>query len=568
MFMKKSFASKKFYSILIVATLSMVVEYAVLLSDNIIAGHMIGETALAAITVVQPIFSLTIFVAFLISVGSTVLMAYEVGCQNRKKANEYFSQSVILSVVFGILLTVILIVFKAYIFKWIETSPEIYDYVRAYYNVLLFLPIAQNFSTLLGIVVINEGAENLCTISAVIQVVSNIGISIFLCRYIGMAGLAVGTVVSNFLACAVLAIHFLNKHNELRFQWYFNIKSIGQVLKYSTSEALLYLYLAIFTYFLNIYMSHFYGSQIIVIVSLILNFQALLLSGFDGIGQAIQPLISVYMGENNVHGLRKTMNVAMFATIIEGIGAMLLALIFAPYIPGIFGINSPDIIGEAIISVRIYSLISLFFSIMLLFSSYFLYIKKILLSNLVSLLLLIVCPVICIVSVPVSLGVNAGWVAAVFSGLLTVCIVAVIVKQQFKNKTFPFLLDKDALENQCAWDAVSTKEDVMRMVDEVEAELEKREVEQARIYKIMLMIEEVSMLAIEKNNSKEFYLETTLFFDEKITLILRNSGTYTDSTEDAAPESIQDFMTMSIVAAQKHKNFSLAIGNNRTIFEF
>ena len=69
------------------------------------------------------------------------------------------------------------------------------------------------------------------------------------------------------------------------------------------------------------------------------------------------------------------------------------------------------------------------------------------------------------------------------------------------------------------------------------------------------MIEEVSVLSIEKSKIKSFYIECTLIFGEKITLILRDGGSYTDSTEDVAPYSMEEYLRRTIVSSHKYNNF-------------
>ena len=58
---KKTFCSRKFHSLLLTASVSMGMEYLMLLSDSIIIGNIFGEAAIAASNLVSPIFSVAVF---------------------------------------------------------------------------------------------------------------------------------------------------------------------------------------------------------------------------------------------------------------------------------------------------------------------------------------------------------------------------------------------------------------------------------------------------------------------------------------------------------------------------
>ena len=59
---KKTFCSRKFHSLLLTASMSMGMEYLMLLSDSIIIGNIFGEAAIAASNLVSPIFSVAVFI--------------------------------------------------------------------------------------------------------------------------------------------------------------------------------------------------------------------------------------------------------------------------------------------------------------------------------------------------------------------------------------------------------------------------------------------------------------------------------------------------------------------------
>lgn len=98
---------------------------------------------------------------------------------------------------------------------------------------------------------------------------------------------------------------------------------------------------------------------------------------FDGIGEAVTPILTVYLGEECPEGVRATYALAQRSAIIEGIIATLLLIVCAPSIPRILDITDPAMLRAAASGVRLFALGSIFMSLLYLLTSYYLLIEKI-----------------------------------------------------------------------------------------------------------------------------------------------------------------------------------------------
>ena len=74
-----------------------------MLTDNVVAGQFVGDDAVAAMTLVFPIFTMILFVAYLISDGLVMLASYAQGKGDRAEVDRLFSLGIILSVGCGII---------------------------------------------------------------------------------------------------------------------------------------------------------------------------------------------------------------------------------------------------------------------------------------------------------------------------------------------------------------------------------------------------------------------------------------------------------------------------------
>ena len=87
---RQTLISKKFCSMLIGGTFTWMVVSLLLMSDFIVAGVVIGSNAVAGITLVTPIYSLSAFFGSIFSIGVPVLYAIEMGKFDKKKADQAF----------------------------------------------------------------------------------------------------------------------------------------------------------------------------------------------------------------------------------------------------------------------------------------------------------------------------------------------------------------------------------------------------------------------------------------------------------------------------------------------
>lgn len=136
---------------------------------------------------------------------------------------------------------------------------------------------------------------------------------------------------------------FLNPHNQLKFIWYLNPKDLVQMFKYSINDALLYLYLALLQAILNQFILFRYSSRELIIFSIVMNTVGFMNAAYDGFGNALESIVNIYRGENNVYGIRKTMKAGLKTALLFGTAMMILLLTVAGFLPGILGIEDADL---------------------------------------------------------------------------------------------------------------------------------------------------------------------------------------------------------------------------------
>lgn len=108
---QRTLMSKKYYSMLLGGTLTMMVVSALLMSDSIIAGAAVGSSTVAGITLVTPMYSLAAFFGSVFSLGVPIVYSTEMGRFNKREADRAFGFGLLMSVTVGVTLFMLVTLF-------------------------------------------------------------------------------------------------------------------------------------------------------------------------------------------------------------------------------------------------------------------------------------------------------------------------------------------------------------------------------------------------------------------------------------------------------------------------
>ena len=115
------------------------------------------------------------------------------------------------------------------------------------------------------------------------------------------------------------------------------------------------------------------GNIVFSAITLSREFQLL----FEGIGEAVGPIFSVYVGEKSREGLRSIYSLANKTAITEGIIVTIVLIIIAPAVPSVLDVTDPELVHWVVMGVSMTALGAAFVSLLYLLTSYYLVIEQI-----------------------------------------------------------------------------------------------------------------------------------------------------------------------------------------------
>lgn len=566
---KNTFMSVKFRSMFIAATFSMLVEYIMGLTDKIIAGHFLDEAALPALTLVEPLTLIVAFVSCVLSAGAGMQVSAALGRGDQKKAEEQFSQTLILAVGIGMVITIAYLIFSDQIVNVLAGGRPETEYVADYFRFARLLPVPMLLNAVLYPIVLYRGGEKYCNYSAVVSVIGNIGVSVVLAFIMGMEGISLGTVIGSWAGLVPLIAFLFTEKGRMKFRFHLSLKDIKGMGVYSIGNSVIYLYMAIFQACMNSFLLSRFDSAAIVVFTGVVNLSGLFAALSDGIGEFLLPMINMYRGEKNVIGEKRTMTTALRASITEGLVVTVIMLLFAGVMPSLFGVDDPSVRGDFVAAARIYALCACFFYVLNIYVKYYLYVGKIRNSLLLSLCLNLVFPLVFGLLGGLTLGMTGVWIGMAAALPLLVGCAYLLIRQQKGADGLCMFLDQERMACQRCWDADMTQEGIASLMDSAEQFLLEKGVSRDRINRVLLAIEETQMDDLAQNkDSGKVQIECTLFLEDKITLVLRNTGVSHNPTEGGTDAGEEDQARYQILSGMQNKSYILVNGSNRLIFEF
>lgn len=345
-------------------------------ADTLIAGIMLGEEAVTGICLVLPAYSMASFFAVAFSYGVPILYAGETGAFRKAEADRCFGVGLTVSLAIGILLFLaILHGEKAYLGIF-QISEQVYASAAEYLSWMKYAVLLLPLNELLGGMVFVDGDEKITLAANLVHGLLKVILSAVLCRHMGAKGLAAASLIGFVVSIGIFGLHFLRSCNTLKLNLTYSTAILWDIIKFGIVDASTHLFVSLFAFAVSCFITVHFGAEMLILVSVI----TLLKEGqilFEGIGEAITPIIGVYLGEGNWPGVWKVWKLARWSEGIESLLCTGLLLVFAPQVVGLLGISDPGTAEYAVWGLRVLSITLIFPCRMFLDSSYFILVDRV-----------------------------------------------------------------------------------------------------------------------------------------------------------------------------------------------
>lgn len=343
-----TFGNRKFAGFLGAATVVIIAEYVLVLSDCVISGQVLGETALGAMNLLMPVFSSVSFFTWMLAVGTSIVYSEAMGRTQNVLASKLAGQGVLAAVGLGVLLVGATMLLEAPYLSFMAPDEATLAFSGQYWDWYPLVVMLECVDLVLLYLVYTDGGETACLVSYVGQVLVNIVSSYCLCAYtdLGMSGISLGTVFAYFVGIAALVPRLLSKSCGLKFRFAFMPRRLLGSLRASFGDASAGLFHALLFFVITKYVLYFWGPDALPVTAVVFCIVRLTVF-FNGVGIALQPLETVYHGEGNETAISRLVRFAALVSVSEGL-LISAVVFFAPeLIIWLVGINDPALVGAS-----------------------------------------------------------------------------------------------------------------------------------------------------------------------------------------------------------------------------
>lgn len=404
--------------------------------DGFFVSNWAGKTPFAAINLIYPFIMILGGVGFMLGTGGSALVGKTLGEGDADRANRYFTMMVCATVVAGVTLSVLGIVFLRPIALALGATADMVEDCVLYGRIVLAFNTMFMLQNLFQTFLTTAERPQLGLLATVCAGVTNMALdALFVAGFRwGIAGAALATGISQTVGGVLPLLYFLRPNDSiLRLRaTKMEVKPLVQACTNGASEM----------------MSSISGS----LVSMLFNFQLLRLAGEDGvaaygaimyvnfiflaifIGYAIgsAPVVSYHYGAGHSEELHSLL--VKSAVLTEGVGMAMMVLAFLASGPlaKIFVGYDRDLYELTVQGFHLYAMSYLLCGCNIFGSSFFTALNNGLASALISFLRTMVFQCAAVLILPVFLEVDGIWLAVTVAETLTLLVTLALLARYRK----------------------------------------------------------------------------------------------------------------------------------------
>lgn len=406
--------NKSFFKYVIPAVIATFLVGLYVVVDGYFVGNTLGDTGLASINIVYPIGTVLLAIGSMIGMGGSVIMSIHIGAGEIEKSNDVKVNTFLTLFIASVLTTAILLLLKDKLIHLLGARGNVFKEANSYATIIILGGGCQIISTGCMPIVRNQGKTIHAMAFACSGLITNIILDylFMMVFHWGMAGAALATIIAEGIV-GILGVYylFIRKKSRTRISIKkFNLKTSMRTLFIGLSPFGLVMSPSLIVIITNLQCLK-YGGEIAVSAYSVANYiYGSTLLFFEGIAEGCQPMISFFKGAGEEKLMKRVFKKGVIASLILSALFIIVVLIFKMNVGLTFGASTEanNIITFALPIIAIAFLMQ---SIVRLGTAYFYSSGNGVFSTFLTYIDPLFISPICILILPIFLGLNGIWVA-------------------------------------------------------------------------------------------------------------------------------------------------------------
>lgn len=381
--------------------------------DGIFVSNFAGKTPFAAINLIMPYLMVFGTLGFMIGTGGTALISMTLGMGDKKKANELFSLLTYVSIIGGILLTVISVAFLRPAAVMLGATGQMLEDCVTYGSIVQLALTAYILQYAFQSFCVTAEKPNLSLTMMVTAGVCNIvldALFVAVFRW-GLVGAAVATAIAQIVGAVIPIVYFARPNGSLLRlgKCRFDGKALLRTCTNGFSELMGNVSMSLMSMLYNLQLLTYAGEDGIAAFGVIMYVNFTFISVYIGFAIGTAPVIGFNHGADNRTELKSLMRkclviLAVFSTVMT-----VLAEIMARPLSTVFTGYDPVLLEMTVRGFRIYSISYLLTGFNMFASSLFTALNNGFISAVLSFFRALVCQMAAILVLPMLWGLDGIW---------------------------------------------------------------------------------------------------------------------------------------------------------------
>lgn len=413
--------TKQFLGYAIPSALAMFISSLYTIIDGIFVGKGVGDSALAAVTIVMPLTIMLFGIATMFAVGGGALVSKNFGAQNDKEGINVFRQVFKFLLIISIAISLVCSFFANQIVALLGATANIKPLASEYLRYYAIFCIPNLIGIALNSFVRNDNRPKLAMVATIAGAITNIMLDYVFIFPLGMGikGAAIATGLGQVVTVSIVLPHFIRKKGKLSFK---NVALDKKVIKEFTNIGLPSFFaeaaFSVIVFVQNIALVNFIGEAGLSAYSVINYITTNIYMVLLGLTFGAQPLISYNFGAKNIKNMLDVYKVSNVTAIIITSIFTGVCFVFGRDLIGIFTTDA-NIIEIAYNGLNITNLGFFIVGVNLTTTVYYQAIEVPKYSNLLCLLRSVVFLPISVFVLGKMWGINSIWLSLLVSELLS-----------------------------------------------------------------------------------------------------------------------------------------------------
>lgn len=547
-------------------------------ADALVIGNKMGESGLAAIGIVTPLYMILNLLGYGFSTGGCVAFSRLAAEGKDEDALSHFKSigtllfglGVVLAIAGNLLMRPLMQVLGAN-----DGSPELYALCEQYARPLVTAVPVFFLNFLLYDFVRCDNDAPRATLGFSVGCLTDLGLNIWFVLGLGwgVKGSIYATVIAQSVSVIILLTHLINGRGLMNIPRIVKAKlaigkPVADSLRIGFSASMQYVFQFLFLLLGNRVLLRagdlglIKGDLYVAVFDVVMNISYIFNGIYQAFAETMQPLASTFAAEHGRDDLKYLVRMAMATALMVGVPALLVAAIPAGAVSSFFGLGDAESLKVSVPAIRLFLLSTPLGGLLVILTGFFQSCGREQLAGEIT----VMRKALFLLPITVALGFwlpkDFWWLFVIAEGVTMLVLATVVRGRILKKEDVQVPVFTATMDNQ--------NHELSRVLDEVVAFCEEQEIPMKQAILIQLAVEELSVVTMEKafSGKPDEYIQLTLAREENgdHVIHIRNSAPYfnpldlrmgkvqKDETEDLM-DSVGVMMVRQKVKSLHYRNY-------------